>query len=310
MSQVEIEREKKKIRNKRSGRVRMIVGWACLILGIMDLFSNMYAFNISLAQGLQQTILPLLMACVGAWLIKNTRKNVAKWNRYDEYINKNGNTSLRMISRKTGTPLKEVTKDIQEMINNGFFKDEEQNIGAYINGEYDILVMMKNGTPMESIQDTIRREEADAKAEEAKPGKPGEPRVWTEAEYANAMATVAEGETDPDVIDSLRSIEGSLRKIGRLAERRPELGEKESVKQLRELYLPKTMELIKRLWVSDPGPEAMLEIKGILNTCATAYGSIVDKLYKSEDEDTLIDMEVLQQIFAREGLLGSDFDIE
>ena len=70
------------------------------------------------------------------------------------------------------------------------------------------------------------------------------------------------------------------------------------------------MELIKKLWVSDPGPEAMLEIKGILNTCATAYGSIVDKLYKSEDEDTLIDMEVLQQIFAREGLLGSDFDIE
>ena len=310
MSQVEIEREKKKIRNKRSGRVRMIVGWACLILGIMDLFSNMYAFNVSLLQGLQQTILPLLMACVGAWLIKNTRKNVAKWNRYDEYINKNGNTSLRMISRKTGTPLKEVTKDIQEMINNGFFKDEEQNIGAYINGEYDILVMMKNGTPMESIQDTIRREEADAKADAAKPDKPGEPRVWTEAEYANAMATVAEGETDPDVIDSLRSIEGSLRKIGRLAERRPELGEKESVKQLRELYLPKTMELIKKLWVSDPGPEAMLEIKGILNTCATAYGSIVDKLYKSEDEDTLIDMEVLQQIFAREGLLGSDFDIE
>ena len=310
MSQVEIEREKKKIRNKRSGRVRMIVGWACLILGVMDLFSNMYAFNVSLLQGLQQTILPLLMACVGAWLIKNTRKNVAKWNRYDEYINRNGNTSLRMISRKTGTPLKEVTKDIQEMINNGFFKDEEQNIGAYINGEYDILVMMKNGTPMESIQDTIRREEADAKADAAKPDKPGEPRVWTEAEYANAMATVAEGETDPDVIDSLRSIEGSLRKIGRLAERRPELGEKESVKQLRELYLPKTMELIKKLWVSDPGPEAMLEIKGILNTCATAYGSIVDKLYKSEDEDTLIDMEVLQQIFAREGLLGSDFDIE
>ena len=310
MSQVEIEREKKKIRNKRSGRVRMIVGWACLILGIMDLFSNMYAFNISLAQGLQQTILPLLMACVGAWLIKSTRKNVAKWNRYDEYINRNGNTSLRMISRKTGTPLKEVTKDIQEMINNGFFKDEEQNIGAYINGEYDILVMMKNGTPMESIQDTIRREEAEAKTEAPKPGTPGEPRVWTEAEYANAVATVAEDETDPDVIDSLRSIESSLRKIGRLAERRPELEEKESVKQLRELYLPKTMELIKKLWTSDPGPEAMLEIKGILNTCAKAYGSIVDKLYKSEDEDTLIDMEVLQQIFAREGLLGSDFDIE
>ena len=54
----------------------------------------------------------------------------------------------------------------------------------------------------------------------------------------------------------------------------------------------------------------MLEIKGILHTCSVAYESIVEKLYKREDEDTLIDIEVLKQTFEREGLLGSDFDFE
>ncbi|MGX8774028.1 MAG: hypothetical protein ACSW8G_03105 [Bacillota bacterium] len=310
MSKVEIEREQKQIRNKRTGRTRTILGWACLILGVMDLFGNIQAFNYSLALGLQSTILPFLMACLGAWLIKSTRKSVSKWDKYDELINKNGNTSLRMISRKTGIPLKEVRKDMQEMINNGFFKDEANNIGAYINGEYDILIMMKNGMPMESIQETIRREETEAKADAAGSDKPAQPRVWDEGDYANAIAIVASDEKDPEVVESLRSIEASLRKIDRLIERKPKLADSEGVRQLRDIYLPKTMELVKKLWTEDAGPAAMLEIKGILNTCATAYGKIVDKLYEREDEDTLIDIKVLEQIFAKEGLLDSDFDIE
>ena len=100
------------------------------------------------------------------------------------------------------------------------------------------------------------------------------------------------------------------RKINRKIERRPELKESDSVRQLREIYLPKTMELVDKLTHQDAGPEAMLEIKGILNTCAVAYKSIVDKVYKREDEDTLIDIEVLKQTFEREGLLGSDFDVK
>ena len=306
----EKEKELKKIRNKRTGRTRMILGWVCLIVGVVDIFSNMYAFSYSPMQGLQQTILPLLMACVGAWLIRSTRKNVATWNQYDTLINKNGNTSLRMISRKTGLSVNAVTKDIQEMINNGFFRDEDGNIGAYINGEYDILVMMKNGAPIESIEDTIKREEQAAKAEARKDDKTDKPRKWTEGDYANAIATVAADEKDPDVVESLKSIEDSLRKIDRLIKRKPEMESQKGVQQLREVYLPKTMELVEKLWTSDPGSAVMLEIKGILHTCSIAYKNIVDKVYKREDEDTLIDIEVLEQIFAREGLLGSDFDIK
>ena len=302
MSKAEIEKEKKKIQNKRTGRTGMIVGWICLFIGVMDLFSNLYAFNYSPLQGIQQTILPLLMAVLGAWLIRHTRKNVAKWNKYDAFINPKGNKSLRMIARKTGIPLNDVTKDIQEMINNGFFRDEDGNNTAYLNGEYDILVMMKDGVPLEPVEEAARREEEEAAAE-----KPAEA---DEEAYADLLELAEAKISDPDVIQSMKSIEDSIRKISRQIKRNPDLKDNANIRQLREIYLPKTVELVDKLRREDAGSDAILEIKGMLNTCAVAYNNIKDKVYKREDEDTLIDIEVLKQTFEREGLLGSDFDFE
>jgi len=306
MSKAEIEKEKKKIQNKRTGRTSMIVGWICLFIGVMDLFSNMYAFNYSPLQGIQQTILPLIMAILGAWLIRHTRKNVTKWNKYDTFINPNGNTSLRMIARKTGIPLNDVTKDIQEMINNGFFRDENGNNSAYLNGEYDILVMMKDGVPLEPVEEAARREEEEAKEEAAA----DEPAAADEEAYADLLELAEAKISDPDVIQSMKSIEDSIRKISRQIKRNPDLQDNDSIRQLREIYLPKTVELVDKLRREDAGSDAILEIKGMLNTCAVAYSNIKDKVYKREDEDTLIDIEVLKQTFEREGLLGSDFDFE
>ncbi len=307
MSKAQLSSEQKKIRNKRTGRTSMIVGWICLFIGVMDLFSNMYAFNDSPLQGIQQTILPLIMAVLGAWLIRHTRKNVTKWNKYDTFINPNGNTSLRMIARKTGIPLNDVTKDIQEMINNGFFRDEDGNNSAYLNGEYDILVMMKNGVPLEPVEEAAAREEKEAAQEAAENETPA---GADEESYADLLELAEAKISDPDVIASMQSIEGSIRKISRQIKRNPKLQDNDSIRQLREIYLPKTVELVDKIRHEDAGSAAMLEIKGMLNTCAVAYEGIVDKVYKREDEDTLIDIEVLKQTFEREGLLGSDFDFE
>ena len=308
MDNAERKREEKKIRNRRTGRTRTIVGWACLIIGVIDIFNNLGAYQYSPMYGLELTILPLLMAVLGFWLVSSTKKNVAKWNKYDSYINPNGNTSLRMISRETGITLNEVTKDIQEMINNGFFRDEEGNNAAYLNGEYDILVMMKNGVPIEPIEETLAREE-EAEKEAMEAAAETQAGAGEEA-YADLLELAEAKISDPDVIASMQSIENSIRKISRQIKRNPKLADNDSIRQLREIYLPKTVELVDKLRHEDAGSAAILEIKGMLNTCAVAYEGIVDKVYKREDEDTLIDIEVLKQTFEREGLLGSDFDFE
>lgn len=310
MNASERAKEEKKIRNKRTGRTRMIWGWILLIVGGLNVIDGFRLFNISFVEGLQGIAFPLILTLVGVYLIRNTKKNVAKWDKYDALINQNGNTLLPMLAGKMGLPVEQVRKDIQQMINEGFFRDENGNVGAYIHGEHDILVMMRNGQPKEPVEKTVKEQKEAAKAEAAAAAAEAANKERRKDEYADAIGKAAAEVTDPDVADSLRSIESSVRKINRKIERRPELKESDSVRQLREIYLPKTMELVDKLTHQDAGPEAMLEIKGILNTCAVAYKSIVDKVYKREDEDTLIDIEVLKQTFEREGLLGSDFDVK
>ena len=310
MNASERAKEEKKIKNKRSGRTRMIWGWILLIVGGLNVIDGFRLFSISFVEGLQGIAFPLILTLVGAYLIQNTKKNVAKWDKYDVLINQNGNTSLSMVAGKMGLPIEQGRKDIQQMINEGFFRDEYGNVGAYIHGEYDILVMMRDGQPKEPVEKTVKEQKAAAKAEAEAAAAEAANKERRKDEYADAIGKAAAEVSDPDVADSLRSIESSVRKINRKIERRPELKESDSVRQLREIYLPKTMELVDKLTHQDAGPEAMLEIKGILNTCAVAYKSIVDKVYKREDEDTLIDIEVLKQTFEREGLLGSDFDVK
>jgi len=310
MNASERAKEEKKIKNKRTGRTRMIWGWILLIVGGLNVIDGFRLFNISFVEGLQGIAFPLILTLVGIYLIQNTKKNVAKWDKYDVLINQNGNTSLSMVAGKMGLPIEQVRKDIQQMINEGFFRDEYGNVGAYIHGEHDILVMMRDGQPKEPVEKTVKEQKAAAKAAAEAAAAEAANKERRKDEYADAIGKAAAEVTDPDVADSLRSIESSVRKINRKIERRPKLKESDSVRQLREIYLPKTMELVDKLTHQDAGPEAMLEIKGILNTCAVAYKSIVDKVYKREDEDTLIDIEVLKQTFEREGLLGSDFDVK
>ena len=305
MNDYERTKAAKKIQNKRNGRTKIIWGWILLIVGGLNLLDGLSMFQYSFKTGLQSCIFPLFLALVGAYLIKRTRANVAKWNQYDALINQNGNTPLSVLAKKTGTPVDQVRKDIQEMINEGFFLDEYGNMGAYIHGEHDILVMMSGGQPKEPIEKTVKEQK-----EAAQTAAEAEEKESRKNDYADAIGRAAAEVSDPDVADSLRSIEGSVRKIDRMIQRSPELKKADSVRQLQDIYLPKTMELVEKLTSQDAGPEAMLEIKGILNTCAVAYKSIVDKVSKREDEDTLIDIEVLKQTFEREGLLGSDFDVE
>ena len=298
-------RQRKKIQNMRAGRTKKICGIILLVIGLYNLFYSFGAFAYSFRDGLQSLVIPLVFVVAGIWLYYGTRKEVERWDKYEKLINPNGNTSLKMLSRKTGISLDRVRKDIQKMVNSGFFMDESGNIGAYINKQYDVLVMMRNGVPLEPVEETARREEEEAGTAEKPVAAAG-----SEEAYADIIALAAERISDDDVVESLGSIEESIRKIDKQIKRKPQLENHDSVRQLREIYLPKTAELVSKLVHEEVGSDMVLEIKGILHTCAVAYESIVEKLYKSEDEDTLIDIEVLKQTFEREGLLGSDFDFE
>lgn len=288
-----------RISGKRSCKTSKIWGWiliclgACCFINMMDSYYTETEFL-----GMLVTIVGMVVG--GVILLINARKKVAKWDRYETFINKKGNTSLAMISEKTGISLKAVRRDIQIMVNNGFFVKPEKNIEAYIHGEYDLLVMTKDGEPMQEIKPP--KPSAGAKPGAANGMTPGEAFLMDLHEEIDRT-------TDPEFKATLWNIDSSIMKIEDKLAEEPELAKITAVKKLYESYLPQTMTFIKKFNDEEGSEETRWDIKKMIATCATAFKNIEGKVYEREDIDTKVDMEVLRKTLEREGYLNSDFDL-
>ncbi len=115
---------------------------------------------------------------------------------------------------------------------------------------------------------------------------------------------------DTDMVRSLCEIDNSLRRINLRLKDKPELAKMSSVVKMKETFLPKTVELVEKYRGRKVSVETLDKIKEMLVICAEAFKEIEEKVYERENIDTQVDIEVLKQTLEREGLLGSDFDID
>lgn len=282
----------KKVELKRTCRVRKIWGWVliviggCILIGITDTIGFM-DFLGSLVTGVG-----ILLA--GVILLLTAKTQVEKWDRYEAWINNRGNTPIAFLAEKTGYSDKEVRTDIQGMINSGFFRDDSQGLNAYINGEWDLLVMTRNGNPIEPVVKPAYRKTSSQKEEKG---------------YLEKLHDEIKRAADEEILPVLCDMEGAVKRIeDRLAEE-PDLKDMTSVKKLYESYLPQTMELIRKYNENDVTDATKWEIRAMLATCTQAFRNIEGKLYERNDTATKVDIEVLKKTLEREGLLDSDFDI-
>ena len=189
-------------------------------------------------------------------------------------------------------PEKNVRIDVQSMINKGFFDKPGKGISAYINGEYDQIVMTKYGVPMQPIK------------------KPREADNVPANSYIAKLRDEMDRTTDEELLETLRTMESSIKRIEAKIEEEPKLKDMSNIRKLKETYLPQTLDLIKKFNDGEGSDEMRWEIKAMLGTCAKAFKNIETKVYEREDIDTKVDMEVLRKTLEREGLLGSDFNIQ
>lgn len=108
---------------------------------------------------------------------------------------------------------------------------------------------------------------------------------------------------DDEVRNYLYGLEGSVRRIGEQLEARPELKEKLSVKRLYKYYLPQIMELIRQYRAPDTPADLKAKIKDALRTSADALSNIEADLLEKKQMDAEVDIEVLKNMFAQDGLL-------
>ena len=137
-------RNEKKLNKKRLGKS----GWtvASLITGVLFLF----AAAGSTGEAAVGTAIIGAALVVTAGIMKLVLNARAKRIRtYEAKINKNGNTSIDDLAAYVGKPFTKVADDLQAMIADGFFPE------AYVDIDNRLLVMTKNGVPIEPVEPRI-----------------------------------------------------------------------------------------------------------------------------------------------------------
>ena len=303
----------KEIKKKRTQKTKKVWGTILTVAGALGIPAAMGA----LASGgdVSGLISSLLFLVPGLVLLLQARKQVRRWDRYEAIIDNRGNTPISLIAKKMGLSEKTVYSDLQTMIHNDFFIGPNYNIEAYIDAERDMLVMASGGQPLRPLPD-LPEEEADAKAgssfekespdagdEDAKAKKEAEEIHEVELTDLELIQQAITDTPDDEVRGYLYGLEGSVRRIDERLQDEPELMQKVSIKRLYKFYLPQILDLIRQYQEPDTPPDLKRQIKEALKTSANALSNIEADLLERDQMDAEVNIEVLKNMFAQDGLL-------
>ena len=300
----------KKIRNKRTAKMKKVWGWILTVLGGLSLFAEIGALS---PEGLADSLIFLIP---GILLLLLAKRQVGKWDRYEAIIDNRGNTSIPMIAERMGLSEKTVYSDLQKMIHSDFFIGPNYNIEAYIDAERELLVMSSGGQPLKPLP-KVEPKKPEAKPEpqqwqekepekEAKPKESAKPKEQAKMSDLDMIREAIARTTDDDVRGYLYGLEGSLRRINERMEKDSDLREKNSIRKLYRYYLPQIMELIRRYESPDTPAETKRQIRDALRTSANALSNIEADILEKDQLDVEVNIETLKNMFAQDGLTGRD----
>ncbi len=314
-------RNEKKLNKKRLGKS----GWtvASLVTGIVFLMSaagstDAPEFRLGVA-----IVGAILIAAAGIMkLVLNTRAKRIR--TYEAKINKNGNTSIDELAAAVGKPFNKVADELQAMIADGFFPQ------AYVDINNRMLVMTKNGVPIESVE----RSAAEIKAAKRKKARDG-------GQAPESLDDLIVMTDDSEIKLKLKTLRTITKKIDERVEQVPEL--EKQVKDFREKYYPEVVrltddynekiadmgkietELVKEEVTTDSTGAPLLntnpnylqeqadEIKAqlisLIDSVTEASENLLEKLHEDDIMDITTDIKMLQTTLASKGLLDSDFDL-
>lgn len=313
-------RNEKKLNKKRLGRS----GWtvASLVTGMMFIMAAagstsdpQYAMGVGIVGAL---------LVVTAGIMKLVLNSKAKRIRtYEAKVNKNGNTSIDELAAYVGKSFNKTADELQAMIADGFFPD------AYVDIDNRMLVMTKNGVPIEPVERTA----AELKAAKRRSG-----RDKAAPESLDELIVMTD---DPELKNKLKSLRTVTKKIDARVEAVPEL--EKQVKDFREKYYPEVVRLtddynqkiadMGKIGTEQPNEEVSTDSSGapvlntnpnylqeqaddikaqlisLIGTVTEASENLLERLHEDDIMDITTDIKMLQTKLASKGLLDSDFDL-
>ena len=228
------------------------------------------------------------------------RKKLFRYQHYYAYIAEKSVVPISSIAQSAGRSARAVRRDIQNMINEGYF-----DAGTYIDKELDSLILCGDAA------EEIRRS---AMSFDDTPQTAGD----MANQYMSILAELRElGRSVADITISgkIDKIEELAAKIFRIVEEQPE--KKNQIRRFESYYLPTTMKLIRSYSTLEKqgvkGENIMAtkeNIGRILDTLATGYEQQLDQLFKSDALDIATDINVIENLMQQDGLANDKADFK
>lgn len=132
-----------------------------------------------------------------------------------------------------------------------------------------------------------------------------------QAQYEKLLEAIREANRrieNREVSDRIRQIESLTEKIFAQVKQRPNM--RPSIRGFMNYYLPTTLKLLDAYAVMEAQDyegeniaATMRQIEEVLGTLATAFGAQLDRLFKSQALDVSTDIDVLETMLSKDGLL-------
>lgn len=220
-------------------------------------------------------------------------RRFSRYKKYYAFVDGRGVVPMQDIARTSGQSVRVVNRDIQAMINDGYFGAE-----AYIDSELDSLVLYA---------------QAAKEARQAMYAEQEQPATTPEAPVNQYMSIILELRALNDTIvdiaisDKIDRIEELTAKIFRIVEDSP--SKLPQIRRFMNYYLPTTLKLLhsyallEKQGIKGENITAAKEnISRILDTLATGYEQQLDQLFMSDVIDIAADINVLENLMHQDGL--------
>lgn len=256
---------------------------------VMELIEELtYFVDWSYLLGEVTPLLALMLAGLTLMGVAGSRRRkLKKFQKYVTMVGSKPTVSLEALARSMGISEKKVEKDLEEMLDRGFW-----DMG-YVDAASRMLVLGE--LPWE-----------------APPAEEPEPETETQAENRAAatlkhIRDVNDAIANPELSRKIERIEELTAKIFRLLEERPEkAGE---LRRFMNYYLPQTLKILESYSKLEAQgiegeniAEAKQKIEGMMDKVVDGYENQLDKLFAGDVLDISADLKVMESMLEKDGL--------
>ena len=296
--------------NDEIGAPLKMVGAMLLAIGIFIL-----VLALILASGEERVLgmgaAAFALCLPGGILFYRGKKQHEDCEKFDGFIDKRGNTKIAFIASKVYMTQNEAKLRINELIEKGFLMEPANHIAAHIDWDYDLVVMTYQGEPIVPVEKTMKKEIEKKKAAEKEATRKA---MKVEDRYHATMEEDVPMISDEEVVKTLQKIDRHIKTISSMTKNTSDADMTDSVSKnvqnMKKKYIPKTIELIERYVKPTTTPEMKEQIKEMFRILEEAFDNIREQIIAQDEIGADIEMEILKQTLASDGVLDSDFDLQ